>query len=143
MNTSSFERIAFLLLRLVAGLLFFQAGAAKLFGWFGGMPSDQPPLEMFSQIWIGAVIEVVGGLLVMIGLFVRPAAFVMSGQMAVAYWQFHYGWGSGKGWTWPAQNHGGEAVLMCFIFLYICAHGAGMLSIDEGRELKKAKKPAR
>ena len=81
-------QVTYLLLRLVTGLLFFQAGAMKIFGWFGGMPSGgTPPLT--SQIGIGGLLEVVGGIAIMLGLFARPVAFILSGEMAVAYWQFH------------------------------------------------------
>jgi putative oxidoreductase len=93
------------------------------------------------QLHIGAVLEVAGGLLVMIGLFTRPAAFILSGEMAVAYFQFHYKWSEHLGWTWPNQNMGGEAVLLCFIFLLLAAHGSGMVSVDEGRALRKASAP--
>jgi len=143
MQPNWFARVAYVLLRLVAGLMFLQAGGVKIFGWLGGMPADQPAIVVGSQIWIGGMLELIGGALMMIGLFTRPVAFLLAGEMAVAYWQFHYGWGSGKGWTWPAQNHGGEAVLYCFVFLLFAAHGAGMLSVDEARSLrKKSAKPA-
>jgi putative oxidoreductase len=137
MQPNWFARVAYLLLRLVAGLIMLQSGGTKLFGWLGGMPADQPPLHLMSQVGIGAVIELVGGLLMMLGLFVRPTAFLLSGLMAVAYWQFHYGWGSGKGWTWPSQNGGIPAVMLCFVFLLFAAHGAGMMSVDETRSVKK------
>ena len=77
-------QVTYLLLRLVTGLLFFQAGAMKIFGWFGGMPGGgTPPLT--SQIGIGGLLEVVGGIAIMLGLFTRPVAFILSGEMAVAY----------------------------------------------------------
>lgn len=123
MNQQRAIQISFLLLRLVAGLLFFQAGAMKLFGWFVPMPGGLPPA--FSQMWIGGVLEVCGGLLVMLGLFVRPVAFVLSGEMAVAYWQFHAPNGA-----WPIQNQGQPSVLFCFLFLFFAAYGAGEYSLD-------------
>ena len=131
--------LAHSLLRIVSGLLFIHPGAMKILGWFGGMPADQPPLVVGSQIWIGGMLELVGGALVLLGLFTRPVAFLLAGEMAVAYWQFHYGWGSGKGWTWPIENHGEPAVLLCFIFLLICAQGGGLLSLDG---MLSKKKPA-
>ena len=138
MQPNWFARVAYVLLRVVAGLMFLQYGGVKIFGWLGGMPPDQPPVTVGSLVWIGGMLELIGGALVLIGLFTRPVAFILSGEMAVAYWKFHYGWGTGKGWTWPVENHGGEAVLFCFIFLLFAAHGAGMLSVDESRQLRKA-----
>jgi len=116
----------YFLLRVVSGLLFCQAGCVKLFGWFGGMP---PGTEMTMQLHIGAVLEVFGGIAIMLGLFTRPVAFILSGEMAVAYFQFHQPNG-----VWPVQNHGAEAVLFCFIFLYMAAHGGGALSVDAARK---------
>ena len=143
MPTNGFARLAYFLLRVVAGLLFMQAGGMKLLDWFGGMAAaGQPPIEVGSQVWIGGVLELVGGALVLIGLFTRPAAFILSGEMAVAYFQFHYKWATSTGWTWPAQNGGGEAVLFCFIFLLFAAQGGGMLSVD-GLRRSGASKPAR
>jgi putative oxidoreductase len=112
------------LLRVVAGLLFFQVGGMKLFGWFGGMPGGTTA-PLLSQVWIGGVLEVAGGLAMILGLFTRPIAFVLSGEMAVAYFQFH----QPKG-LFPIQNHGEPAVLLCFIFLFFAAHGAGAWSMD-------------
>jgi putative oxidoreductase len=124
MNTARATQLTLFLLRVVAGFLFFQAGATKVFGWYGGMPGGgTAPLA--SQIGIGGVLEVVGGIAIMLGLLTRPVAFILSGEMAVAYWQFH----APKG-TWPLQNHGIPAVLFCFIFLYLAAAGAGDVSLD-------------
>ncbi|MBS1715140.1 MAG: DoxX family protein [Armatimonadetes bacterium] len=116
------------LLRVVAGLLFLQAGGSKIFGWFGVLPKDMYPsgtVPFLSQAGIGGAIEVVGGLLLMFGLFTRVVAFVSSGEMAVAYFQFHQPNGS-----WPVQNQGQQAVLFCFIFLFFAAYGAGPWSLD-------------
>ena len=115
--------IAFFLLRVVTGFLFIQFGGMKLFGWFGGTPGGPPSL--MSQIGIGAVLEVVGGALIMLGLFTRPTAFILSGMMAVAYFQFH----QPKG-MWPIQNQGVPAALLCFIFLFMAACGGGVWSLD-------------
>ena len=126
MNMSRASSIAFVLLRVVAGLLFFQAGAMKTLGWFGGMPgSPGSTAPLMSQVGIGGVLELLGGLLIMAGLFTRPVAFIVSGEMAVAYWQFHAPHGA-----WPILNHGESAVLLCFIFLYISSHGGGEWSLD-------------
>lgn len=126
-------QVAQLLLRVVAGLLFFQAGAGK-FGFYG----TTQHVSLGSQIGVGGVIEIAGGLLIMLGLFVRPTALICSGQMAVAYFQFH----QPKG-TWPLQNHGQQAVLLCFIFLLYAAIGAGDVSLDALIAKKKRAKAVR
>jgi len=117
-------QISYFLLRVVAGLLFFQAGAAIVFGWFGGMPGGQS-VPLRSELGIGGVLEFLGGLAIMLGLLTRPVAFILSGEMAVAYWQFHFPHG-----TWPGQNQGLPAVLFCFLFLYMAAYGGGDWSLD-------------
>ncbi|HRC85331.1 MAG TPA: DoxX family protein [Thermoanaerobaculia bacterium] len=124
MNAERARQITFFLLRVVAGLLFLQAGGMKLFGWFGGLPGGGTA-PLLSQIGIGGILEFVGGLAMMLGLCTRPVAFVLSGEMAVAYFQFHQ-----PGGTWPIQNHGEPAVLLCFIFLFFAAWGAGDWSLD-------------
>jgi putative oxidoreductase len=119
-------QVTYFLLRVVAGLLFVQFGGLILFGWFGGMPGAQgahPPL--LSEMGIGGVLEFFGGLAIMLGLLTRPVAFILSGMMAVTYWQFHAPNGG-----WPLQNQGVPAVLFCFIFLYMAARGAGDWSLD-------------
>ena len=126
MNRERAVTITWTLLRVVFGLMFVQVGGLKLFGWFGGMPgANGVPPPVLSQVWIGGVLEVVGGALIALGLFTRPAAFILSGEMAVAYWQFHAPNG-----TWPIQNHGEAAVLYCFIYLFMAAYGAGPWSLD-------------
>ena len=120
------NQITLFLLRVVAGLLFLQAGGMKILDWFGGVPAEfggHP--KLLSQIGIGGLLELVGGAAIMLGLFTRPVAFILSGEMAVAYFQFHQPRG-----VWPIQNHGELAVLLCFIFLLFAAHGAGEWSID-------------
>ena len=124
MNMSRAAQITYFLLRVVSGLLFLQAGGMKLLGWFGGLPPGASAPFM-SEIWIGGVLELVGGTLILLGLFTRPVAFILSGEMAVAYWQFHAPHGA-----WPVQNHGEPAVLLCFIFLFMAAQGGGDYSLD-------------
>jgi putative oxidoreductase len=124
MNRHPAEEIAYFLLRVVAALVFIQYGGLKLFGWFGGMPGGVTAPFM-SQPWIGGVLEVFGGALILLGLFTRPVAFILAGEMAVAYWQFHAPNG-----RWPIQNHGEPAVLFCFLYLYMAAHGGGEWSLD-------------
>ena len=114
----------YLLLRLVSGFLLIQAGGLILFGWYGGMPDGQT-VALLSQTGVGGVLEFFGGILIMLGLATRPVAVILSGMMAVAYWQFHAPLG-----RWPIQNNGMPAVLLCFIFLYVAARGAGQWSVD-------------
>jgi putative oxidoreductase len=111
------------LFRIVVGFLFMFHGAQKVLGLFGGMGGGTAP--MMSLPWIAGVIELVGGILVMVGLFTRVVAFICSGEMAAAYFMAH----QPKG-TWPIQNQGELAVLFCFAFLYIAARGAGIWSAD-------------
>ena len=87
-------------LRIVAALMFLQSGTMKFFDWPMAMPGGGPP-PVLSQVWIGGMLELVGGFLLMIGLFTRPVAFVLSGEMAVAYFQFHFPQG-----FWPIVNQG-------------------------------------
>ena len=117
-------QITYFLLRIVAGFLFIQTGGVILFGWFGGMPGGAK-IPLMSQTGVGGVLEFVGGILIVLGLLTRPVAFILSGMMAVAYWQFHFPMGH-----WPIQNQGMPAVLFCFIFLYMAARGAGEWSLD-------------
>jgi len=119
------KEITYLLLRVVGGFLLFQPGGMILFGWFGGMP-DGAKVNLMSQTGIGGILEFFGGILLVLGLFTRPVAFILSGMMAVAYWQFHF-WPTGG---WPMQNGGVPAVLLCFIFLYMAAKGGGAWSLD-------------
>jgi putative oxidoreductase len=111
------------ILRIITALLLMQHGADKLFNFLGGSSGGPPPL--FTQMWIGGVLEFFGGLLVLLGLFTSPVAFVLSGMMAVAYFQFH----APRGF-WPLQNRGELAALYCFVFLYLSAAGGGPWSLD-------------
>ncbi|PYP87973.1 MAG: DoxX family protein [Blastocatellia bacterium AA13] len=137
MNMERPVQITYILLRIVAGLLFAQSGALILFGWFGGIPQGQSA-PLMSQTGIGGILEFAGGLMIMLGLFTRPVAFILSGEMAVAYWQFHAPNG-----TWPIQNQGLAAVLFCFVFLYMAARGAGDWSIDSWLLSKRGKSTSR
>jgi putative oxidoreductase len=124
MDRTRAEQITMSLLRIVAGLLFFQYGCMKLFGWFGGMPGGGG-VHLMSELGLAGVLEFFGGLAILFGVLTRPVAFILSGEMAVAYFQGHQPHG-----TWPIENHGEPAVLFCFIFLFFAAHGAGEWSID-------------
>ena len=118
-----FAGIAYALLRVVAGLLFAQHGAQKLLGALGG---NQAPAG--SLFWFAGVIELVGGLLIAVGLFASWAAFIASGEMAAAYFMVH-----AKDSFWPVVNKGELAVLYCFVFLLIACRGAGSFSLGRGR----------
>jgi putative oxidoreductase len=111
-------------LRIMTGLLFMEHGTTKLLGFPATEMFAQPP-EAGSLIWIAGVLELVGGALVAIGLFTRPVAFVLAGQMAAAYFMAHASQA-----FWPVQNQGDAAILFCFIFLYIAAAGGGPWSLD-------------
>jgi putative oxidoreductase len=120
--------LTFFALRVVAGTLFALHGAQKLFGLWG-----MPPILIGSQVWIGGVIELVAGTLIALGLCARPAAFIASGQMAVAYFQFHWKGGPFDSHAIPFLNNGEPAVLYCFLFLCFAASGAGRMSLDHKR----------
>ena len=110
-------------LRIVAALIFLLHGTQKLFG-FPAPPATGLPAAL-SLFWIGAVLELVGGLLLMGGLFTRPVALILSGEMAFAYWMFH-----APRNFYPTLNGGDAAILYCFLFLYLVFAGPGPWSID-------------
>jgi putative oxidoreductase len=126
MIPSRYEGAAYTVLRVVSGFLFSVHGMQKLFGWFGAQ--GQPPVG--SQVWIGGVIELACGLLIALGLLTRPAAFIASGTMAVAYFQFHWKLATANFAWMPVVNKGELAVVYCFLFLFIAARGAGPSSLD-------------
>jgi putative oxidoreductase len=111
------------LLRIIVAFLFMAHGAQKLFGFLAPPESSGPPF--FSQMWIGGVLEFFGGVLLLVGLFTRPVAFILSGMMAVAYFQMH-----APGGFWPLQNKGELAVLYCFVFLFFAVAGGGEWALD-------------
>ena len=111
-------------LRIFAGFMFCTSGTSKLFAF----PSPGPghgPVVLFSQMGLAGVLETFGGFLLMLGLFTRPAAFVVAGEMAVAYFQGH----AARSF-WPTMNGGTAAALYCFIWLYLSAAGPGPWSVD-------------
>lgn len=113
------------LLRIVAGFMFSLHGMQKMFGSFGGMGGGGARAHFMTVPWIAACIELAGGLLLLIGLFASLAAFIASGEMAVAYFTAH----QPRGYL-PIVNGGELAVLFCFVFLYLAVAGAGTLSVD-------------
>ena len=124
---SSWEPRLRSVLRIVCAFLFMQPGAMKLFAF----PMAMPPgvtLAPFSQVWFAGVLEVFGGGLLLLGLFTRPVAFLLAGEMAVAYFQAH----APKGF-WTLANGGTDAVFYCFLWLYFSAAGAGTWSLDARR----------
>lgn len=120
-----FSAEIYALLRIVAGFMFLMHGTQKLFGW----PGQGDTVDLVSLMGLAGIVEFVGGLLIMIGLFASIAAFIASGQMAVAFFMAH----SPEHWN-PLLNNGEVAVLYCFLFLYIAARGAGIWSVDAGRK---------
>ncbi|QTC92037.1 DoxX family protein [Brevundimonas goettingensis] len=126
-NTAPWAPRALAALRIVAGLLFLAHGVVKLFGFPEGAQPGQ--VELASLFGVGAVLELVGGALLILGLFTRPVAFVLAGEMAVAYWMFHF-----PSSPYPAVNGGDAAILFCFIFLYLACAGAGAWSLDGRRK---------
>ena len=113
------------LLRFMLGLMFVEAGSAKLFAFPGAVIPGGGTVPLASLGGVGSVLEFVGGWLLLLGLFTRPAAFILSGQMAVAYFGFHAPNG-----FWPVLNGGGPAIYYCFTFLYLSAAGGGPWSLD-------------
>jgi putative oxidoreductase len=123
---SRFQPQALSILRVMAGLLFLSSGLQKWFGFPVANPSFAK-ITLFSMLGVAGLIELIGGALVTVGLFTRAAAFIMSGEMAVAYW--YYANRPAKGFM-PIQNGGTLEVLFCFVFLYMVVAGAGAWSID-------------
>ena len=128
-----FTGVIFAALRVVAGLMFAQHGAQKLFGW---LTEDGATAEFLSLRFFAGLIEFFGGFLIAFGFKTRWVAFLASGQMAVAYFMVHASRAPA-----PIQNGGELAVIYCFLFLFIAAHGSGAFSLDSvfGTSKKKAK----
>src|SRR5213596_3726704 len=117
------------LLRIVAALLFFEHGSQKLFGYPPGQPYTGFP--NFTLLGIAGMLEVVGGLLLLVGLFTRPAAFILSGEMAVGYFRAHF-----PRTLFPVNNFVESTVMLCFFFLFLAAAGCGPWSLDRGLRKK-------
>ena len=111
------------LLRIVTALIFMAHGTQKLFGFPASGPITQP--ELLSLRGIGGIMETFGGLLILLGLFSRPVAFLLAGEMAVAYWMFH-----APRSFYPLLNGGDAAILYCFVFLTLFFTGPGAWSVD-------------
>ena len=117
---SGLEGYAYAAMRIVTGLLFLFHGLQKVLGLYGGQVQ-----AVGSLPWVAGVIELTGGILVMVGLFTAVTAFICSGEMAAAYFMAH--WPKA---LWPIVNQGELAALYCFVFLYIASRGGGPLSVD-------------
>jgi putative oxidoreductase len=124
------SRAAILLsvLRIAAASMFILAGTMKLFAFPPAVPVRGGSIQLLSELGVGAILEVIGGGLLLLGLFTRPVAFILAGEMAVAYFQFHAPQG-----FWPITNGGINALLYCFIWLYFSAAGPGPWSLDAMR----------
>jgi putative oxidoreductase len=125
-----FQPVTLPVVRIGAAFLFFQYGAGKVFGWFGGRQ-----VGFGGQLWIAGMMEVVGAPLVALGLITRLLAFLFCGEMATAFWTSHVPRGQG---FWPIQNGGEPAVLFCFLYLYLLTEGPGWFSLDRLRIRKSA-----
>ena len=124
MFMQSFSSQTYALLRIVAGFMFLWHGSQKLFSFPSAMPFDVPDFIIF----VGGPIELIGGFLIMIGMYTRWTAFLCSGLMAAAYWMAH-----GIKALFPIDNGGELAALYCFVFLFIAAQGSGIWSVDSSR----------
>ena len=123
--TGTLESFTRSVLRIVVGFTFSLHGAQKLLGLFGGVDGKGATVSFGSLFWFAGALELLGGVLIILGLFTSPVAFILCGEMAVAYFKAHFPHG-----FLPLVNHGELAVLYCFIFLYLCTAGAGPLSLD-------------
>ena len=126
MNTARYTPQMLSVLRIMTGLLFLAHGSQKLLGF--PAPSNPAAVAMFSLPWIAGVLEIVGGLAIVLGFFTRPVAFILAGEMAAAYFIAHM-----PRDFFPVRNGGDAAVLFCFIFLFLVAAGPGPWSLDAKR----------
>ena len=113
------------ILRIAVALLFLAHGTGKMFGFPSANAAATAP-ALFSMYWFAASIEIVGSILMVLGLFTRPVAFIIAGETAVVYWLAHFP----RGGFFPMFNGGEAAIMFCFVFLYICFAGPGAWSLD-------------
>jgi putative oxidoreductase len=123
------------ILRIVAAAVFITFGTMKVLN-VPPLPQGMPPIPLMSQAGLAGILEIVGGTLVLLGLFTRPVSFILSGEMAVAYFQAHYPQS-----FWPSVNMGTPAILYCFVFLYFVFAGAGPWSLDAMIARSKGRNP--
>jgi putative oxidoreductase len=122
-------------LRIVTGLVFMSSGTMILFGW-PPRPAPMQPVQLASLVGIAGILETFGGLAIVLGLLTRPVAFVLSGEMAVAYFMAHFPQS-----FYPTVNNGTPAILFCFLYLYLAAAGPGAWSIDGVIARRRARRP--
>jgi putative oxidoreductase len=126
LKSGKLTEVTHTILRVGAGLFFMLHGGQKLLGWFGGFGGQAgATAPLMSLMGLAGILELVGGFLIVTGLLTRPVAFLLSGQMAVAYFMAHFPRG-----FWPIENNGEPAALFSLIFLYVATAGAGRYSID-------------
>jgi putative oxidoreductase len=135
MNTSRWQPTMLSLLRIVAAFSFASHGSQKLFAF--PVTAPQPTAHAFTLFWLAGVCEFFGGTLMLLGLFARPVAFVLAGEMAVAYFTQHAPNG-----FWPLLNRGELATVYCFVWLYIVAAGPGPWSVDAWLAHRRGPRPA-
>jgi putative oxidoreductase len=113
--------------RIVAAAVFISFGTMKLFNYppMPPMPPGTPPITLMSEVGIAGMLEVFGGLAILVGFLTRPVAFILAGEMAVAYFKYH-----APQSFWPGANMGIGALLYCWLFLYLSVAGAGVWSVD-------------
>ena len=121
----SYQRVVYTALRVIACFIIMQHGAQKLLGLLDGVGPQHGSAPVVSLMGLAGIVEFVLASLVLVGLFTRPAAFIVSGEMAAAYFKVH----APRGF-WPIQNHGELAVVLCFTFLFFAAFGRGTYSLD-------------
>lgn len=117
------------LLRIVASIMFITVGTMKLFAFPMGVPPNGGTVQLLTEAGVAGILETFGGTLLLLGLFTRPVAFIVSGEMAVAYFQYHF-----PRAFWPLMNGGTDAAFYCFLWLYFSAAGAGPWSVDALRK---------
>ena len=122
---ASCQRVVYTALRVIAPFIIMQHGSQKLLGLLGGVGPQHGGAPLMSLMGVAGIVEFVIASLVLVGLFTRPAAFIVSGEMATAYFKVHAPHG-----FWPIQNHGELAVILCFTFLFFAAFGGGKYSLD-------------
>ena len=125
---AKYGKVAHGVMRIVVGFLFMTHGGQKLFAWFG---ADQS-VELMSRSGVAGELEFFGGIMIMLGLFTRPVAFILSGQMAVAYFWIHLQQG-----FWPWANRGELATIYSFVFLFLAVAGGGSFSVDNVMDKRK------
>lgn len=122
---ASYQRVVYTALRVIAPFIIMQHGSQKLLGLLGGVGPQHGGAPLMSLMGVAGIVEFVIASLVLVGLFTQPAAFIVSGEMATAYFKVHAPHG-----FWPIQNHGELAVILCFTFLFFAAFGGGKYSLD-------------